>query len=163
MTFGSHLFDGSTGSLRRGGKRVDLQLQPARLLALLLEHAGDIVTREQIRDRLWPDTTVAYDQNINFAIRQIRVALAHDANLVQTVPRRGYRFMGSVSRGAPGHAGRWRRSIAVAAAVFAAMAAGFSAGIIVREAPAGQFMYDHLVHLDRCPYVRMLLPVHRNS
>jgi DNA-binding winged helix-turn-helix (wHTH) protein len=161
--FGSHLFDGSTGSLRRRGKRVDLQLQPAQLLALLLEHAGDIVTREQIRDHLWPDTTVAYDQNINFAIRQIRVALADDATLVQTVPRRGYRFVGSLSRGATGQARLSRRPIAVAAAVLAALAAGFGAGIVVRDAPAGQFMYDHLVHLDRCPYVRMLLPIPRNS
>src|SRR4026208_2410159 len=112
LMFGSHRFDASTGSLRRGGKRVDLQLQPAPPLALLLEHAGAVVTREQIRERLWPDTTVASDQNINFAIRQIRAAPAHDANLVQTVPRRGYRFLGSVSRGAPGHGGLSRRSIA---------------------------------------------------
>jgi DNA-binding winged helix-turn-helix (wHTH) protein len=140
-----------------------LQAQPSQLLALLLEHAGDVVTREQIRSTLWPDTTVAYDQNINFAIRQIRVALDQDAVLVQTLPRRGYRFVGEVTRTEISHPLPSRRTMAAAAALVGAMAAGFGAGIVIRDAPAGQFVYDHLVHPDRCPYVRMLLPIHRNS
>ena len=163
MVFGAHVFDRSTGTLRRGRERLDLQAQPAQLLALLLEHAGEIVTREQIRERLWPDTVVGYDQNINFAIRQIRVALDSDANLVQTVPRRGYRFVGELRRGDIEHLKMGRNVMRVAAAVVVALAVGFSAGIIARGAPAGQFVYEHLVHPDRCPYVRMLLPIHRNS
>jgi DNA-binding winged helix-turn-helix (wHTH) protein len=140
-----------------------LQAQPAQLLALLLEHAGDVVTREQIRSTLWPDTTVAYDQNINFAIRQIRIAFDQDANLVQTLPRRGYRFVGEVTRTEISRPRPSRRTMAAATALVGAMAAGFGAGIVIRDAPAGQFVYDHLVHPDRCPYVRMLLPIHRNS
>jgi DNA-binding winged helix-turn-helix (wHTH) protein len=163
IVFGSHVFDPHTGTLRRGREGRDLQSQPAQLLALLLEHAGEVVTREQIRERLWPDTNVAYDQNINFAIRQIRVALDLDATLVQTVPRRGYRFVGEVTEETIDHSGVSRRSIAVAAAVIGALAAGFGAGIVIRDGPVGQFVYDHLVHPDRCPYVRMLLPSHRNS
>jgi len=163
IAFGAHVFDPKTCGLRRGRERCDLQSQPAQLLALLLEHAGEVVTREQIRSTLWPDTSVAYDQNINFAIRRIRVALDLDANLVQTVPRRGYRFIGEVTRVEIAHPVISRRTMAAAAALLGAMAAGFGAGIIIRDAPAGQFVYDHLVHPDRCPYVRMLLPIHRNS
>lgn len=160
--FGAYVFDRSTGTLRRGRDRLDLQAQPAQLLALLLEHAGENVTREQIRERLWPDTVVGYDQNINFAIRQIRVALNGDANLVQTVPRRGYRFVGELGR-CEIERPNMGRMIWVAAGIVATLAVGFSAGIVVRDAPAGRFVYEHLVHPDRCPYVRMLLPIHRNS
>ena len=163
IAFGSHVFDPKTSSLRRGRERCALQSQPAQLLGLLLEHAGELITREQIRTALWPDTSVAYDQSINFAIRQIRVALGLDANLVQTVPRRGYRFVGEVVLGETEHPRFWRHRMAVPAAVLVAMASAFGAGIVVRDAPAGQFVYDHLVHLDRCPYVRMLLPNLRNS
>ncbi len=163
IEFGSHEFEVNTGTLRRGGERCDLQSQPAQLLGLLLEQAGTVVTRDQIRAALWPDTSVAYDQSINFAIRQIRVALGPDANLVQTVPRRGYRFVGEIVRAETRNREFGRNRTAVAAAVLAAMASGFGVGIIVRDAPAGQFVYDHLVHLDRCPYVRMILPILRNS
>ena len=163
FVFGSHSFDPNTNTLRRGRARLELQSQPAQLLALLLAHAGDIVTRDRIRATLWPDTTVAYDQNINFAIRQIRIALGVDAQLVQTVPRRGYRFVGTVESPAVAPQMPMRRAVSVAAAVAIALASGFGAGIVVRDAPAGQFVYDHLVHPDRCPYVRMLLPIHRNS
>jgi putative ABC transport system permease protein len=99
IQFGLHEFDPDASILFRRGERCVLQSQPARLLGLLLEHAGEIVTRDQIRQELWPDTIVVYDQGINFAIRQIRKALGGDADLVQTVPRRGYRFIGEIRRG----------------------------------------------------------------
>jgi putative ABC transport system permease protein len=99
IQFGLHEFDHDASILFRRGERCALQSQPARLLGLLLEHAGEIVTRDQIRQELWPETIVAYDQGINFAIRQIRIALGGDADLVQTVPRRGYRFIGEIRRG----------------------------------------------------------------
>jgi DNA-binding winged helix-turn-helix (wHTH) protein len=180
VRFGSHAFDPVTGILRRGNAACDLQNQPSQLLGLLLERAGEVVTREQIRLALWPETVVSYDQNINFAVRQIRVALGVDANLVQTVPRRGYRFIGNVmladqevgrslwraSRGSSkgrrtGGRGWWNGP--AAAAIALALASGFGAGILVRDAPAGRFVYDHLVHPDRCPYLRIFLPNHRNS
>src|SRR5262245_56425780 len=177
VRFGSHEFNSGTGALSRGRDRCDLQSQPAQLLALLVAHAGDIVTREQIRLTLWPETIVSYDQNINFAIRQIRVALGADASLVQTVPRHGYRFVGGIVRetwqdggiaglqGQPGFLNRGRswRGAAAAAAIALALVSGFGAGLLVRDAPAGRFVYDHLVHPDRCPYLRILLPNHGNS
>jgi DNA-binding winged helix-turn-helix (wHTH) protein len=161
--FGSHVFDPDSGNLQCGTVRCRLQAQPAQLLALLIKRRGEIVTREQIRRALWPDTTVSYDQNINFAIRQIRVALGSDAALLQTLPRRGYRFIGEVTDATVMTDGFWRRGVAAAAALLVAAASGFGAGVVLRNGPAGQFVYDHLVHPDRCPYLRVFFPNHHNS
>lgn len=88
--------------LTREGEPVRLHQQPMRLLAFLLERAGTLVTREEIQRHVWPDDThVDFDQGINAAIRQIRNALGDDAaspRYVQTVPRRGYRFVGTVTK-----------------------------------------------------------------
>jgi len=164
VKFGSHTLDVATGVLRRGVRRRALQSQPAQLLILLVARAGELVTREEIRAQLWPDSVVDNDQNINFAIRQIRVALGSDASLVQTVPRHGYRFIGDVTD-APAKrlTIATRRSCVAAASVSVALSVGFAAGILMRNGPTGQFVYDHLVHPDRCPYIRVLLPTHRNS
>ena len=187
VRFGSHVLDPRSGVLCRGIERRALQSQPAQLLLLLIEHAGELVTREQIRARLWPDCVVEYAQNINFGIRQIRRALGSDAGMVQTVPRRGYRFIGDVipasgsapdfaspvtgvthTAGGPARTTTFRpsvsrRALALTAVVSVALTLGFGAGVVMRDAPTGQFVYDHLVHPDRCPYIRLLLPTHRNS
>ena len=161
VRFGSHVFEPATGTLRRNGQPCELQCQPARLLALLLERAGEVVTRESIQKDLWPDTVVEYDQNINFAIRHIRLALGADAPLLQTVPRHGYRFVGEVTTWEVGRGRAVRRTVAAAAALLVAMASGFSAGILVRDAPAGRFVYNHLVHPDHCPYLRVFVAIQR--
>src|SRR5258708_17381417 len=81
--------------------QIKLQEQPFQILAFLLEHAGEIVTREQIRKRLWPtDTFVAVDNSVNAAINRLREALGDSAEsprFVETVPRRGYRFVAPVT------------------------------------------------------------------
>jgi len=83
--------------VRRGGETIRLQQQPFQILALLMEHAGGVVTRQDIERRLWPDgTTVDFEHSVNAAIRRLRVALGDDAiepRFVETVPRRGYRFV----------------------------------------------------------------------
>lgn len=95
--FGAFELDVEAGELRRDGRRLRLQPQPFKLLALLVNQAGRIVTREEIRRELWPDGTfVDFDQAVNFAIRQIRDALGDAADsplYVETVPKRGYRFI----------------------------------------------------------------------
>jgi len=156
------VLDPTSGKLTRHGAVVRLQTQPAQLLALLVERAGATVTREEIRTRLWPDTVVAYDQSINYAIRQIRIALGPDGRLIQTVARRGYRFTGTRSS-SPAAANRRVRGWAAGAAIVVAGLAGFGAGVVARDGTVGQFVYVHLVHPDRCPYVRLLIPLHRNS
>ena len=100
LRFGEFDFDPESGELRRGGRPVPLQPQPARVLALLLSRPGRLVTRDEIRRRLWGDAYhVEFDQSINFSIRRLRQALGDDAGRprwVETRPRLGYRFCGEV-------------------------------------------------------------------
>ncbi len=99
VRFGGFELDPSTGELWRDGEPVDLPPQPARLLALLARTPGKIVSRDRIQDEVWSDTVVEFDQAINNAIRQVRDALGDDASnprFIETVPRRGYRFIAPV-------------------------------------------------------------------
>jgi DNA-binding winged helix-turn-helix (wHTH) protein/Tol biopolymer transport system component len=100
VRFGRFEFDLEREQLRRSGLPVRLPPQSARLLALLLRRAGDVVTREEIREHLWPDGTwVDFEQGINHCIRRIRTVLRDDASsarFVETLPRVGYRFTGGV-------------------------------------------------------------------
>ena len=85
------------GELRKNGIRVKLTGQPFQILVILLEHPGDLVTREQLQSRLWPsDTFVDFDGGLNAAINRVREALgdsAENPRFVETLPRRGYRFI----------------------------------------------------------------------
>jgi len=99
--FGPFELDSSTGVLSRNGSRVKLQDLPCRLLVLLLERPGEIVAREELRQRLWPENTfVEFDKSLAVAIRKVRESLRDDAEApryVETIPRRGYRFIAPVS------------------------------------------------------------------
>ena len=103
VRFGEFEFDAGSGELRRhdGGEGQRLQPQPARLLQLLADRGGAIVTREEIRERLWPDTHVDFDASLHFCVRQLRTALGDsgtEPRYVQNVPRRGYRLVPEVIR-----------------------------------------------------------------
>lgn len=96
--FGLYELDGSTGELRKDGKsRPRLQGQPLEVLLHLLDHRGELVTREELRMLLWPaDTFVDYDHSLNSAVNKVREALndsADNPRFIQTIPRRGYRFI----------------------------------------------------------------------
>ncbi len=100
--FGEFEFDARSQELRRpdGGDVQRLAPQPAQLLQLLAERGGAVVTREEIRERLWPDTHVEFDASLHFCVRQVRTALGDSANeprYIQNVPRRGYRLMPPVA------------------------------------------------------------------
>lgn len=99
--FGLFSLDVSSGSLTRNGIPIKLQDQPFQLLALLLEKRGEVVTREEIRQRLWPGNTfVDFDKSLGVAVVKVREALADSAGnprFLETVPRRGYRFIAPVS------------------------------------------------------------------
>src|SRR3954463_5514677 len=99
--FGVFELDLRAGELRRSGLKVKLQEQPFQLLLQLLEKPGEVVTREELRNRLWPaDTFVDFDHSLNAAIRRLRDALgdsAENPTFVETVARRGYRFLAPVS------------------------------------------------------------------
>jgi TolB-like protein/DNA-binding winged helix-turn-helix (wHTH) protein/Tfp pilus assembly protein PilF len=101
LRFGAFEADLQARELRKQGMQIKLQEQPFQILAFLLEHAGEIVTREQIRQRLWPtDTFVDVDNSVNAAVNRLREALGDSAEsprFVETLPRRGYRFVASVT------------------------------------------------------------------
>jgi TolB-like protein/DNA-binding winged helix-turn-helix (wHTH) protein/Tfp pilus assembly protein PilF len=98
--FGSFELDAVTGELRKSGVLLKLQPQPFSVLELLVKRSGQLVTREEIQHHLWRDSTfVDFEHGINFSINQIRAVLADNAEkprYVETLPRRGYRFIGTV-------------------------------------------------------------------
>ncbi len=99
--FGLFEVDGESGKLLREGVRVKLQEQPFRVLCLLLDRAGEVVSREQLRQALWPaDTYVEFDGSLNAALKRLRYALGDSADspiYIETLPRRGYRFLAPVA------------------------------------------------------------------
>ena len=117
LRFADYTFDPGTGELRgRGGTIVPLEPQPARVLAALASRSGSLVTRDELRTVLWPEGThVEFDEGLNYCIRQVRAALGDNARqpvFIQTVARRGYRFLPAVDMLSPP---RKRRAAAVAA------------------------------------------------
>jgi DNA-binding winged helix-turn-helix (wHTH) protein len=114
VRFGVFDLDLKTGELRRKGVKVRLQEQPFLVLAMLVDRPGDLVTRDELRARLWPDAVfVDFDHGLNKAVGKIRQALgdlADSPRFVETLERRGYRFIAPVERvarsAAPSGAGR---------------------------------------------------------
>lgn len=97
VRFGTFEVDLRAGELRKQGKRIRLQDQPFQVLSVLLQRAGDVVTREELRSQIWPeDTFVDFDNSLNTAINKLREALGDSADnprFIETLPRRGYRFL----------------------------------------------------------------------
>ena len=105
LRFGAFHVDLRSGEVHKHGIRLKLQDQPFQVLAILLEHAGDVVTREEFRERLWSaDTFVDFDTGLNSAIKKLRDVLSDSADeprYIETLPRRGYRFIAHVENGVP--------------------------------------------------------------
>src|SRR5580658_1884160 len=100
LRFGVFEADVRACELKKAGRRIELQEQPFRLLVLLLETPGQVVTREELHSKLWPQTTVDFDHGLNKAISKIREALGDSSDhprFVETVARRGYRFLADVA------------------------------------------------------------------
>jgi len=98
--FADFAIDARAGELFRRGKKIKLQHQPMQVLLALLEKPGEIVTREELREKIWPaDTFVDFEHSLNTAIKKLRLALgdqASNSKFVETLPRRGYRFLAKV-------------------------------------------------------------------
>ncbi len=141
IRFGTFEVDLVAGELRKSGVKLKLTGQPFQVLAILLARPGEVVTREELQKRLWPDTFVDVDHNLNTAINKIREVLGDSAEsprFVETLPRRGYRFLAPVEGGQgadlpnvsgapPGPRPWWRRptSIGLVLLVFLASAGLF--------------------------------------
>src|ERR1700736_1121946 len=100
VRFGAFEVDLRTLELRKHGVRIHLEDQPFHILTLLLQHSGELVTREQLREQLWPEGTfVDFDRSLNKAICKLRLALGDSAEIprfVETLHRRGYRFISPI-------------------------------------------------------------------
>ena len=111
VRFGVYEADMRAHELRKKGVRVKLQEQPFQVLTVLLEHAGQVVTREELRARIWSDDTfVDFDNSLNTSINKLREALndsAESPRYIETVPRRGYRFIAPLVKGAEQNLPGW--------------------------------------------------------
>src|ERR1700680_3254119 len=133
IRFGIFEVDLRSGELRKNGIRIRLHHQPFQLLTLLIEHAGDVVTREEFKNKLWgSETFVDFDVGLNSAIKKLRDALGDSADVpryIETIPRKGYRFIGPLPELPSSNAGRelprlrwrwrWLLPITAAAAIAA--------------------------------------------
>jgi eukaryotic-like serine/threonine-protein kinase len=97
IRFGAFEADLPSGEVRKSGSRIKLQDQPFKVLQILLEHPGDLVTREELQSRIWPEDSFGdFDHAVNVAVGKLRAALgdsAENPSFIETVPRRGYRFV----------------------------------------------------------------------
>jgi len=100
LRFGVFEVDAQSGELRKNGIKLKLQEQPFQVLCMLIEHPGEVVTREDLRIRLWPaDTFVDFDHGLNAAVKRLRDALGDSPEaprFIETMARRGYRFISPI-------------------------------------------------------------------
>jgi len=170
--FGDFEMDAESGTLLRQGRRVRLQPQPLRVLALLVERAGEVVSRDDIRRAIWDQATfVEFDQGLNYCIRQIRQALNDDAvkpAFVETLKKRGYIFIAPVERvgeavpepnvarvmPAPGRPWPW---LAIYSALAVAVLASITARVLVkRQAPS--LTYKQLTSFNEAAFDPAISP-----
>ena len=144
LRFGVFEVDVRAGELRKQGVRIKLQEQPFHVLTVLLQRPGEVITREELRNKNWPaDTFVDFDNSLNTAINKLREALGDSADsprFIETLPRRGYRFIAPVSNvdgttrvTAAGVPGQQRGRKIVAAVAVAVLAAGIVGGLLWRS------------------------------
>src|SRR5271167_536776 len=128
VRFGTFELDVRAGELRKQGMRIKLQEQPFHILTILLQRSGEVVTREELRSQIWPaDTFVDFDNSLNTSINKLRQALGDSADsprFIETLPRRGYRFVAPIAsngRAAAASTRSWKLAAVVAVFVAAAV------------------------------------------
>src|SRR5271165_232431 len=133
--FGAFEVNEATGELRKQGIRIKLRSQPFQVLVMLLERPSELVTREEMRRRLWgEDTFVDFDHGLNTAVNKLREALgdlASQPRHVETVPGKGYRFIAPVTLAAPAP----KASVEQVAVVHDAVASAAGSAIALPDAP----------------------------
>ncbi len=177
LRFGVFQLDIRAGELHKNGVKLKLQEQPFQVLCMLVEHPGEVVTREELRSRLWPaDTFVDFDHGLNAAVKRLRDALGDDSDsprFVETVPRRGYRFIDQsvastleVSKNHPTSSAEYlvtgikqhKLAAVVALLVIAAGLVGLAAYLRVRntEVPIGSIAVLPFLNPDNDPNIEYL-------
>jgi len=167
--FGSFELDPDTGTLLRDGQRVRIQPQPLRVLTFLIDRAGTVVSREELREAIWDTATfVEFDQGLNYCIRQVRQALGDDAvtpEFVETVKKRGYIFIAAVERDGmavpaappPQQSSRPSLRLAAVTALIAAIVAAIAARSFVKHQPAS-VAYTQLTSFTAAAFAPALSP-----
>lgn len=181
--FGDFELDLDAESLLRDGRAVRIQPQPLRVLAILVEHAGEVVSRDDLRTRIWDTATfVEFDQGLNYCIRQIRLALRDDAAaplFIETVKKRGYRFIAQAERidangpptptlandaaaatgAVPATSGQGlaRSRVAIYASLAAVIAVSFGARSLLRPASRG-VTYTQITSFSEAAFAPALSP-----
>jgi len=158
LRFGVFEVDVRAGELRKQGKRIRIQDQPLQVLAALLQHPGDVVTREELRSQIWPeDTFVNFDNSLNTAINKLREALGDSADnprFIETLPRRGYRFLvpvtsdNGVEERAPSRSSRRRQKIVIALVIASVIGAASAAELYLRWKKSPLTEKDTLILAD---------------
>jgi DNA-binding winged helix-turn-helix (wHTH) protein len=147
LKFDAFALDLRAGELFKNGKKIKIQEQPVQILAMLLERPGEVVTREELRERLWSeDTFVDFEHSLNTAIKKLRLALNDDPEkprYIETLRRRGYRFAAVVAEGAEATAQTAPALVAKPAGKIAAKAATDLVGKVFAlrsDSGAGKFV-----------------------
>jgi DNA-binding winged helix-turn-helix (wHTH) protein len=152
IRFGLFEVDPRSGELRKNGARVKLQQQPFQMLVILLRRPGEIVTREELREQLWPaDTFVDFDHSLNAAIKRLRDALGESAEnpiYIETLARRGYRFNAPVqsvpaATSVPAGSARVSQQRTARSALYAPAGAAFVVALLL-----GAFVWAGRAHRD---------------
>jgi len=166
-SFGEFQFHPETGELFRNGERVEIQNQPARVLDLLTRRPRELVTREELRETVWGgETYVDFDRSLNFCVRRIRMALGDSTRsplYLETLPRRGYRFLAAVTvessvpvKNASARTGRLRLTAA-------AFVLGLLGGVVLAEDYGRSSVHRRIVDWihhqtlvpgERCPWAK---------
>jgi DNA-binding winged helix-turn-helix (wHTH) protein/Tol biopolymer transport system component len=177
--FANFELDAVSGTLLRDGRRVRIQPQPLRVLSFLVDHAGEVVSRDDLRQAIWDQATfVEFDQGLNYCIRQIRQALGDDAGepaFIETLKKRGYQFIAPVERIVAGtqepvavavaepdvppssEAGRTRLWAGVYAAAAVAIVAALAVRVLVRrETPS--VTYTQITSFNNAAFSPALSP-----
>ena len=185
LRFGVFELDPKAGELRKKGMKIRLQGQPVDILVMLLQRPGETVTREELQENLWPaDTFVDFEQGLNNAMKRLRAALDDDAespHFIETLPRRGYRFIAPVEStgigklqveapndGVPKHAPKWSRTLRLAI-LFGGVRSAARSGLLPLQAAqsfrAAEAAHSDPRHVRRRPADRCYLvarrPLHR--
>ncbi len=161
LKFGAYSVDARAGEVFKKGKKLEVQPQPLQVLVSLLENAGEVVTRDELRQKIWPaDTFVDFEHSLNTAIKKLRQALGDSAvrpKYIETLPRRGYRFRGKVESSGERTSANVVRPGPLAGKVFAVEA---EKGIPCVMAPADENCrkeWERLISLDDDVGISMMI------
>ena len=185
LRFGPYQLDTQCGQVRKNGFGIKLQGQPVQILEILLEKPGELVTREELRQHLWSsDTFVDFDHSLNTAIKRLRQALEDDAetpHYIETIPKRGYRFIGEIDREeptpdaqetaavallpigqpkprAPNRARRWRR-FSLALFGLLVVASGIAVYVVLKPEPMPRIVGSHVLTKTGTPKLWLAKPL----